>query len=85
MRSWLIGQGFTVNGVYPNKMQIDFSGNAGLIKQAFRTEEKTFKIDGVAHVANTADISVPSALSDVVSGVAGLNDIRLQPQQPRCR
>jgi len=80
VKSWLIGEGFTVNGVYPNKLQIDFSGTAGLVRQAFLTEEKLYKIDGVAHRANAGDISVPSALRDVVTGVAGLTDIHPQPQ-----
>lgn len=77
--SWLIAQGFTVHGVYPNKLQIDFSGTAGLVQRAFHTQEKRFVVDNIAHVANTGDISVPAALRDVVTGVAGLNDFRPQP------
>src|SRR5579863_1408224 len=35
--SWLQSHGFTVNTVYPNRMVIDFSGNAGQVRHAFRT------------------------------------------------
>ena len=79
VKSWLISQGFTVNGVYPNKLQIDFSGTAGLVRQAFRTQENRYVVNHVTHIANANDISVPSALRDVVVGVAGLNDFRPQP------
>jgi len=73
--SWLVAQGFAVNGIYPNRMQIDFSGNAGQVKHAFHTREERYTIDNASHMANATDISVPSALKDVVTGVAGLNDL----------
>ncbi|HEX7817493.1 S53 family peptidase [Dyella sp.] len=78
--SWLKSQGFTVNGVYPNKMQIDFSGTAGMVRQAFHTQESRYALGKETHIANTGDISVPVALQDVVTGVAGLNDFHPQPQ-----
>ncbi|WP_158882843.1 protease pro-enzyme activation domain-containing protein [Rhodanobacter sp. L36] len=74
-KAWLVSQGFTVHGVYPNKMQIDFSGTAGQVNRSFHTQENNYKLaNGTSHVANARDISIPSALSAVVVGVAGLND-----------
>lgn len=83
--AWLTSQGFKVNGVLPNKMQIDFSGTAGQVRQAFRTQENHYIVNHVSHIANDGDISIPSALHNVVVGVAGLNDFRPQPlhQQPQ--
>ena len=83
--SWLVSQGFTVHGVYPNKMQIDFSGTAGQVRQAFHTQESRYMVNHVSHVANSSDISIPVALRSVVTGVAGLNDFRPQPlhKQPQ--
>ena len=78
--SWLTSQGFTVNGVYANKMQIDFNGTAGAVKRAFHTQESRYTINNESHIANGGDISVPTALKDVVTGVAGLNDIRPKAQ-----
>jgi subtilase family serine protease len=75
-KAWLVSQGFTVNGVYPNKMQIDFSGTAGRVKAAFHTQENHYTINKASHIANASDISIPSALSHVIVGVAGLNDVR---------
>nr|WP_225737575.1 protease pro-enzyme activation domain-containing protein [Dyella acidiphila] len=83
--AWLTSQGFKVNGVLPNKMQIDFSGTAGQVKQAFHTQENHYIVNHVTHIANSGDISMPTALHSVVIGVAGLNDFRPQPlhQQPQ--
>ncbi len=72
--AWLTSQGFTVNNVYPNKTQIDFSGTAGQVDQAFHTQEGIYTIGGVKHLANATDIRIPAALSPVVSGVMGLTD-----------
>ena len=74
-KSWLVSQGFTVNGVYPNKTQIDFSGTAGQVARAFHTQENVYSIGGAKHIANAGDISVPTALQSVVVGVMGLNDM----------
>lgn len=85
VESWLTSQGFTVNSVYPNKMQIDFSGTAGTVRQAFHTQMNRYEIGNPnggtseSHVANDHDIGVPAALADVVSGVAGLNDFHPKP------
>ncbi|RDI96991.1 hypothetical protein DVT68_19060 [Dyella solisilvae] len=78
--AWLRSQGFTVNSVFPNKLEIDFSGNAGQVKRAFHTTMNRYTIDGASHIANATDISVPSALQSVLAGVAGLSDIHPQPQ-----
>lgn len=79
VKAWLTSQGFTVHGVYPNKLQIDFSGTAGQVRQAFHTQENRYIVNHITHIANAGDISVPSALREVVVGVAGLNDFRPQP------
>jgi subtilase family serine protease len=83
--SWLTAQGFKVNNVYPNNLQIDFSGTAGLVRHAFHTQINHYVIHGESsatsesHIANDSDISVPVALADVVTGVAGLTDFHAKP------
>jgi subtilase family serine protease len=72
--AWLTSQGFTVNNVYPNKTQIDFSGTAAQVNQAFHTQENIYTINSVKYFANASDISIPAALAPVVTGVMGLND-----------
>ncbi|OOG53773.1 protease pro-enzyme activation domain-containing protein [Rhodanobacter sp. C03] len=76
--AWLKSQGFTVNNVYPNKTQIDFSGTVGQVNAAFHTQENIYALGKTGtkkqHIANAGDVSIPVALKDVVAGVMGLND-----------
>jgi subtilase family serine protease len=72
--SWLQSRGFTVNAVTPSGLAIDFSGTAGAIRQAFHTEIHALKVNGVAHVANFSDPSIPEALAPLVVGVVSMHD-----------
>jgi subtilase family serine protease len=72
--SWLSSHGFQVNGVQPNRMVIDFSGTAGQVREAFRTEIHALDVEGLAHLANMSDPQIPQALAPVVMGIASLND-----------
>ncbi|OOG40365.1 protease pro-enzyme activation domain-containing protein [Rhodanobacter sp. C05] len=91
--SWLTAQGFTVNTVYPNKTQIDFSGTVAQVNAAFHTQENVYTLSQtvqdkttgkvtqvpVKHLSNASDISIPAALAPVVAGVMGLNDFHAKP------
>ena len=81
--AWLKAQGFTVNSVYPNKSQIDFSGTAGLVRHAFTTNEMMYTVKGEKHLSNDSDIRIPTALQSVVAGVMGLNDFHPRPLHTR--
>jgi len=88
VKAWLTAQGFTVNTVYPNKTQIDFSGTVAQVNAAFHTQENIYTLSQkgvdsttgkptqtpVKHLSNSSDISIPAALAPVVAGVMGLND-----------
>ena len=50
-KAWLVSQGFTVNNVFPNKMQIDFSGTVGQVNKAFHTTENHYKLAMAACIA----------------------------------
>jgi subtilase family serine protease len=78
--NWLKSHGFGVNRVYPNRMVIDFSGNAGQVSQAFHTEIHHLEVNGRSHVSNMRDPQIPVALAPAVVGIASLNDFRSQPQ-----
>lgn len=80
LTAWLEAQGFTVSGVYPNKMQIDFSGTADKIRSAFHTEEHVYEIEGRRHIANASDIRLPASLTPVVAGVAWLHNFQAHPK-----
>ncbi|HEX4241319.1 MAG TPA: protease pro-enzyme activation domain-containing protein [Steroidobacteraceae bacterium] len=80
VKQWLQAQGFTVNGVTPSGLEIDFSGTAGQVRQAFRTEIHHYLVDGVAHIANAADPQIPAALAPAVAGIVSLHDFRPKAQ-----
>ena len=73
---WLRSSGFTVNTVYPSGMSIDFSGTAGEVSAAFRTEIHRLSVDGKEHIANMSDPQIPEALAPVVVGIVSLHDFR---------
>ena len=73
---WLKSHGFTVNAVYANRMMIDFSGNAGQVRNAFHTEMHSLSVNGESHLANMSDPKIPQALTAAVKGVVALNDFR---------
>jgi subtilase family serine protease len=76
---WLGAHGFTVNTVYPDGTIIDFSGDAGAVREAFHTEIHSLEVGGVQHIANTSDPQIPAALGAVVSGVVSLHNFRPHP------
>ena len=71
---WLEAQGFKVNNVYPSGMVIDFSGNAGQVRNTFHTAIHNLNVNGVPHIANMSDPLIPEALAPVVAGVVSLHD-----------
>ncbi len=73
---WLRAHGFTVNSVYAGHMVIEFSGNAGQVRNAFRTSIHNLDVDGVHHIANVSDPQIPEALAPAVAGVVSLHDFK---------
>lgn len=81
---WLRGHGLEVNVTYPSHMVIDFSGTAGAVQEAFRTEIHNLNVNGVAHYANMSEPQIPEALADAVAGVVSLHDFKPHPMnKPR--
>ena len=72
--NWLEGRGFTVNTIYPGGVAIDFSGDAGHVRQAFHTSIHNLNVDGVKHIANMSDPQIPEALAPAVAGVVSLHN-----------
>lgn len=71
---WLGAGGFSVDTVYPSRLAIDFSGNAGEIRKAFHTEIHVLDVHGHAHIANMSDPRIPAAFAPVVKGIVSLHD-----------
>ncbi len=73
---WLQSHGFTVNGVAPSGLTVDFTGTAAQVAGAFHTEIHQLSVKGEAHIANVSDPQIPAALQTAVVGVVSLHDFR---------
>jgi hypothetical protein len=78
--NWLQNLGFTIDEIPPSHTSIRFSGNVGQVENAFHTEMHSINSKGVTHIANTSDISIPTALTPVVVGVKSLHNFFAKAQ-----
>ncbi len=76
VRTWLERQGFVINKLNKGRTAIDFSGTVGQLEVAFHTTIHRYLIDGQEHLANSNDPQIPASLSNVIAGVASLNDLK---------
>ena len=83
--TWLAQHGFTVHAVSPSTMMIDFSGTAGAVRGAFRTEIHALDVRGERHIANMSDPLIPLALAPAVVGIVSLHDFRPRAAMHRAR
>lgn len=79
MVAWLHGAGFTVEESGRARNWIMFSGTAAQVEQAFHTSIHCFQVNGERHFANTTDLAIPAALTDLVGGFEGLHDFHPRP------
>jgi hypothetical protein len=73
---WLTSHGFQNIKVAKGKTVVEFSGNAGQVRNAFGTEIRKYNVKGEEHFANVKDPEIPVALSPVVRGVMALHNFR---------
>jgi hypothetical protein len=64
-------------------MTVDFSGTAGQVFAAFRTEIHYLEAGGTTHIANMSDPQVPAALAPAVVGIVSLHDFMPRPRLVR--
>jgi len=76
---WLTSCGFAVTHTAKDRMTITFSGTAGQVESAFHTSIHNLSVNGVAHIANMTNPSIPAALAPVVVGVKQLHDFHPHP------
>ena len=76
---WLTGQGSQVGKVSAGRTVIEFSGTAGLVRQALGTEIHKFTVNDKDYWANANDPQIPAALAPVVAGFASLNNFPRKP------
>jgi len=75
---WLQSQNLKVLSVARGRNAIRFTGTAGQVESAFRTELHHYELNGERHFANATDPSIPAAFTDAISAIHGLSDFRLR-------
>src|SRR5712692_1574872 len=71
---WLTSHGFQNIKVAKGKTVVEFSGNAGQVRNAFGAEIHKFNVNGEEHFANASDPQIPAALAPVVRGIRSLHN-----------
>lgn len=79
VQTWLEQQGFAVDSVSRSRNSIRFSGNAGQVERAFQTEMHYYTVAGEKHFAPSTQLTIPSALTSVITAVRNLDDFRPRP------
>jgi Pro-kumamolisin, activation domain len=78
--AWLEAQGFTNISVANGRNTISFDGTISQIESVFALEMHNYLIDGVVHLANAGEPSVPMPLASMVMFVHHLNDFSPKPR-----
>lgn len=76
LTTWLRSKGFRIAKVSQGKQYIEFSGTMGQLRNSFQADIHRYNINGETYLANSREISIPTALAAVVRGLAPLNDFR---------
>ena len=77
---WLLAQGFTLTGRSHARDRISFSGTAAQVAAAFGSPLHRLQIDGEAHIAPIADLTLPADLAAITTAILHLSDLRPHPQ-----
>ena len=75
---WLASQGFSGIRVSRGKTVIEFSGNVGQVRNAFRTDIHKFVVNGENRQSNVSDPQIPAALTPVVAGIVSLHNFPMR-------
>ena len=72
---WLTSQGFEVTSVAKNASVINFKTTAGGVRDTFHVQLHNYNLNGDKVVAVNTEPLIPAALSSLVAGIAGLNQV----------
>jgi subtilase family serine protease len=74
VQSWLRSQGFTIDYTPTNNHYVAAEGTVAQVEAAFGTQLAVFNVGGQTVRSPFGDVSIPTSLSDIVTGVIGLDD-----------
>jgi uncharacterized protein (TIGR03437 family) len=79
MAAWLRTEGFTVERTARGRGWIEFSGTAGQVRNAFRTEIHRYRAGSKDHFAPASAPFLSAELAGLIVGIRGLDDFYLEP------
>src|SRR5439155_521259 len=74
VQSWLRRQGFAVEYTPANKHYVSAEGTIAQAQKAFGVPFGMYRVQGLTVRSPSSNVSIPSSLEGVVSGVLGLDD-----------
>jgi subtilase family serine protease len=74
VQSWLRGQGFSLGYTPQNNHYVSAEGTVAQAEAAFGTSFGMYAVQGLTVRSPSSDVSIPSSLAGIVSGVIGLDD-----------
>jgi subtilase family serine protease len=78
--AWLQSEGFTSIKVANGRNQVSFDGTVAQVESTFNVEMHHYLVDGVIHLANAGEPSIPAALAGAVVNVGGLHTFAPKPR-----
>ena len=78
--SWLQSEGFLNITVSNSRNMVSFDGTVAQVESVFSLEMHNYMVNGVVHLANAGEPSVPAALAASVLSVGHLNDFAPRPR-----
>jgi Pro-kumamolisin, activation domain len=78
--AWLQAEGFTNVSVANGRNQISFDGSVAQLESVFAMEMHHYLVDGVVHLANSGEPSVPTGLAGIVGSLWHINDFSPRPR-----
>jgi subtilase family serine protease len=79
VRSYLRSEGFALASVSGDRMIVEASGTAAQVESAFGTSLSYHTVQGQKLILNDTDLSVPSSVAPVISGVSGISQTIATP------
>src|SRR5205085_1176142 len=74
VQSWLRSQGFSVEYTPTNNHYVSAEGTVAQAEAALGTSFGMYSVQGLTVRSPSSDVSIPSSLAGIVSGVIGLDD-----------
>ena len=78
--AWLQAEGFRNISVANGRNQISFDGTVAQLESVFAMEMHHYLVDGVVHLANSGEPSVPTGLAGIVGSLWHINDFSPKPR-----